>query len=177
MLATVTIAGYLGADPDEQGEGSSRRARLSVATTDRTKVDGEWIDRTTWWSVTVWGRDVDFAVAYLARGSFVVVTGTVAAREYTDRDGNVRQSLDVNASRLAGPKAPAGHRSDRSDSRDDDRRRDSRPPPAPDRDRTPRGRDDDRGRGSGRKPPAPRGGTSAHPDDDRAPGRDDDLPF
>lgn len=141
MPATVTLTGHLGADPVLEGEGTARRARLRVATRARAKVDGEWTDVTTWWSVTAWGRHADFAGRSLTKGSAVEVVGEVSTREYTGRDGATRTSLDVQADRVTWPA------SDRAD----------RPEPAPERTRAPAR---EPGSGSGRRPPTP------GPDDD-----------
>jgi single-strand DNA-binding protein len=48
--------------------------------------------------VAAWGRQAEVANEYLAKGKQVYVEGRLRLEEYTDRDGNPRTSLEVNAS-------------------------------------------------------------------------------
>jgi single-strand DNA-binding protein len=98
----ITIVGYLGRDPElrytPQG---TAVCKMSVATTERRKnVAGESEEHTTWFRVTVWGRQAELANEYLAKGRQVYIEGRLRLSEYTDRDGNTRISPEVNASDL-----------------------------------------------------------------------------
>jgi single-strand DNA-binding protein len=95
----ITIVGYLGRDPElrytPQG---TAVCKLSVATTERRKnVAGQPEEHTTWFRVTVWGRQAELANEYLARGRQLYLEGRLRLEEYTDRDGNLRISPEVNA--------------------------------------------------------------------------------
>jgi single-strand DNA-binding protein len=95
----ITIVGYLGRDPElrytPQG---TAVCKLSVATTERRKnAAGQPEEHTTWFRVTVWGRQAELANEYLARGRQVYLEGRLRLEEYTDRDGNLRMSPEVNA--------------------------------------------------------------------------------
>ena len=70
---------------------------FSVATTERkSRRDGEEGEEiTTWFRVNMWGRQAELANQYLQKGRLVYVEGRLSQREYTDRDGNKRTSLDV----------------------------------------------------------------------------------
>jgi single-strand DNA-binding protein len=70
---------------------------VSVAVNKR-KPDGG--DSTTWFKCSVWGTQaetIDRLVQQgaLRKGSEVFVSGSLEAREYQDRNGQTRQSLDV----------------------------------------------------------------------------------
>jgi len=98
----ITIVGYLGRDPDlrytPQG---TAVCNFSVATTERRKdKSGEFQDVTTWFNVSVWGNRAETSSQYLAKGKLVYLEGRLTQREYQDRDGNTRTSLDVTASDL-----------------------------------------------------------------------------
>jgi len=95
----ITIIGYLGRDPElKYTPQGTALCKLSVATTERRKdAAGEPQDHTTWFRVTVWGRQAELANEYLARGRQVYLEGRVRLEEYTDREGNPRTSLEVNA--------------------------------------------------------------------------------
>jgi single-strand DNA-binding protein len=98
----ITIVGYLGRDAElrytPQG---TAVCNFSVATTERRKdKSGEFQDVTTWFNVSVWGSRAEQTNQYLTKGKLVYIEGRLTQREYQDRDGNNRTSLDVNASDL-----------------------------------------------------------------------------
>lgn len=95
----ITIVGYLGRDPElrytPQG---TAVCKLSVATTERRRAaSGENEEYTTWFRVTVWGRQAELANEYLSKGRQVYIEGRLRLEEYTDREGNARISPEVNA--------------------------------------------------------------------------------
>lgn len=98
----IIIVGYLGRDPElrytPQG---TAVCNFSVATTERRKdKSGEFQDVTTWFNVSLWGNRAETVNPYLSKGKLVYIEGRLTQREYQDRDGNTRTSLDVNASEL-----------------------------------------------------------------------------
>jgi single-strand DNA-binding protein len=108
------IVGYLGKDPElrytPQG---TPVCDFSVATTERRKdKSGEFQDVTTWFRVNLWGRQAEVASQYLSKGRQVYVEGRLSQREWQDRDGNTRTSLEVHGTDIQfigsrGDEAPA----------------------------------------------------------------------
>jgi single-strand DNA-binding protein len=96
----IILVGNLGRDPElrytPQG---TPVCSFSLATNERRKdrTTGENNDITTWFRVTLWGRQAETASQYLQRGRPVYIEGRLRVEEYTDRDGNKRHSLEVNA--------------------------------------------------------------------------------
>ncbi len=89
----ITIIGNLGRDPETRAlPGGDSVTSFSVATSERRR-DGSEI--TTWFSVSAFGKLGEICQAYLRRGSRCYLEGGLVAREYTDRDGKARTSLDV----------------------------------------------------------------------------------
>jgi single-strand DNA-binding protein len=99
---TIIIVGYLGRDPELRYTPSNTAVcNFSVATTERRKDrSGEFQDVTTWFNVSVWGNRAETVNQYLSKGKLVYIEGRLTQREYQDRDGNTRTSLDVNASNI-----------------------------------------------------------------------------
>ena len=54
-------------------------------------------DQTTWFKVTLWGRQAETASQYLTKGRPVYIEGRLRVEEWTDRDGKPRQTLEVTA--------------------------------------------------------------------------------
>ena len=96
----IILVGNLGRDPElrytPQG---TPVCSFSLATNERRKDrnTGDNNDITTWFRVTLWGRQAETASQYLQRGRPVYIEGRLRVEEYTDRDGNKRHSLEVNA--------------------------------------------------------------------------------
>jgi single-strand DNA-binding protein len=98
----IILVGYLGRDPElRYTPDGTPVCDFSVATTERRKDKaGELQDVTTWFRVTVWRRQAELAGQYLAKGRQVYIEGRLTQREYQDRDGNTRYSLEVTATDL-----------------------------------------------------------------------------
>lgn len=96
----IIIVGNLGRDPElrytPQG---TAVCNFSMATNEKRRdKSGELQDITTWFRITLWGRQAENASKYLQKGSQVYIEGRLRIDEWVDRDGNPRQTLDVNAS-------------------------------------------------------------------------------
>ncbi len=90
----VIIIGNVGRDPETRQLASGDNvASFTVATTERSK-NG---DVTTWFRVSAFAQLADVCQTYLHKGSYIYIEGSLTQREYTDRDGATRQSLDVRA--------------------------------------------------------------------------------
>jgi single-strand DNA-binding protein len=94
----IIIVGYLGRDPElRYTPDGTAVCDFSVATTERKKnKSGELQDVTTWFRVTFWRKQAEFASQYLVKGKQVYIEGKLSMSEYQDRDGNTRTSLQVN---------------------------------------------------------------------------------
>lgn len=55
---------------------------------------------TTWARCEMWGKRGESVAPYLLKSQLVGVSGEVTNREYTDKDGNKRTSLDVRVNDL-----------------------------------------------------------------------------
>jgi single-strand DNA-binding protein len=79
---------------------------FSVATNRRwtDKATGQPVDETTWFRVSVWGRQAETTNEYLSKGRKVLVEGQITPdrntggpRLWTAQDGTVRASFEVRA--------------------------------------------------------------------------------
>jgi single-strand DNA-binding protein len=95
----IILVGNLGRDPElrytPQG---TPVCSFSMATNERRKDKaGDFTDVTTWFRVTLWGRQAETAQQYLTKGRPVYIEGRLRVEEYTDKEGKQRHSLEVNA--------------------------------------------------------------------------------
>jgi single-strand DNA-binding protein len=95
----IILVGNLGKDPElrytPQG---TPVCSFTVATNEKRKDRaGEMQDVTTWFRVTLWGRQAETASQYLTKGRPVYVEGRLRQEEWTDRDGKQRYTLEVHA--------------------------------------------------------------------------------
>ena len=95
----VILVGNLGADPElRHTPGGAAVANLRIATTEVFKdKDGNRQEKTEWHRVSVWGKQAEHCGQYLAKGRQVYVEGSLATREWTDKDGVKRYSTEVKA--------------------------------------------------------------------------------
>jgi single-strand DNA-binding protein len=95
----VILVGNLGRDPElrytPQG---TPVCSFTLATNEKRKDRaGESQDITTWFRITMWGRQAEAASQYLTKGRPIYVEGRLRVEEWTDRDGRQRYTLEVNA--------------------------------------------------------------------------------
>lgn len=106
MYQKVIVVGNLGNDPEMRymPDGSAV-TNFSLASNRRyTDRSGQPVDETTWFRVSVWGRQAETANQYLSKGRMVLIEGhlrpdpqTGGPRTYTRQDGTVGASFDLTA--------------------------------------------------------------------------------
>lgn len=115
MFLKIILVGNLGRDPELRYTQSGQPVtNLSVATSRR------WTDResdepreeTTWFRVTVWGKQAEACNEYLSKGRMVLVEAErIEASPYLNKEGEAAASLEVTARNvrfLGGRDAQAG---------------------------------------------------------------------
>jgi single-strand DNA-binding protein len=102
MYQKTIVIGYLGRDPEMRYTPTGVPVTsFSVATSRRwTNQNGEQQDKTTWFRVTCWRKQAEFAAQYLKKGARVLVEGDIDASAYTDREGSPRASLELTATNI-----------------------------------------------------------------------------
>lgn len=98
----IILVGNLGKDPDlrytPQGDAV---CSFSVATNEKRRDrSGESVDVTTWFKVTLWRKQAENAAKYLKKSSPVYIEGRLQMEEWTDREGNNRYTLGVQATEM-----------------------------------------------------------------------------
>lgn len=95
-MNVITVAGTLGKDAElKKMPNGDAICNFSVA-------DSQGRDKPTiWWNCGLYGKRGESLSQYLTKGQAVTVTGSVSEREWTDKEGNKRKSMDVRVSDVA----------------------------------------------------------------------------
>ena len=102
MYQLLTIIGRLGADPELRYTPAGVPVCSFNVATDKTwsNDQGQKQTETTWHRVTVWRKHAEVCAQYLSKGKMVLVTGSVKASGFTNRDGQISASLEVTADQV-----------------------------------------------------------------------------
>jgi single-strand DNA-binding protein len=97
-IATATLSGNLTRDVElRELPSGAEVARLRVASTARRRNGEEWVDKTNYFTVEVFGAQARACAQYLARGSRVVVDAELDWREWTEQQGAKREAVTFKA--------------------------------------------------------------------------------
>ena len=121
MYQRITVVGNLGRDPElRYTPNGTPVTNLSVATNNTyTNQQGEQVKETTWFRVSVFGKQAEACSQYLTKGRQVLVEGrlkpdptTGGPRLYTRQDGTAAASYEITATTVrfiggAGPREGA----------------------------------------------------------------------
>jgi single-strand DNA-binding protein len=105
MYQKLIVVGNLGGDPEMKEVNGQSVTTFSLAVNRRwNNAQGQQVDETTWFRVSVWGRRAEVANEYLTKGSKVLVEGrlkpdaeTGGPRLWTRQDGTPAASFEMTA--------------------------------------------------------------------------------
>lgn len=95
MLNRVTIMGRLSRDPEMRTTTTGTNVATFSLAVDRDFKDKNGDRATDWITVVAWRQTADFVGKYFAKGRMAVVSGRLQSREWTDKQGNKRTTLEV----------------------------------------------------------------------------------
>lgn len=101
-LNKVCLIGNVGRDPEiRYTQAGEPIATFSLATTEKwAGKDGQKQERTEWHRVDVFGKTAQIVRDYVQKGRQLYLEGSIHYEEYTDKDGNKKQSTKI---KLSGP--------------------------------------------------------------------------
>lgn len=112
-LNRVVITGNLTADPElNELAGGTSVCNLRIACTSARKdrTSGEWVGRSNYFDVVVWGAQGENAARHLCKGRQIGVDGRLQWREWEGAGGLVRQTVEIVADSVRFLGAPASER-------------------------------------------------------------------
>ena len=96
MSNSISFTGRLGSDAVLKDVGSYQVLEMSVA----NNVGFGEKQSTNWFRVNLWGKQGASLAPHMIKGKEVFVSGELCSREYTDKDGASKASLEVRASTI-----------------------------------------------------------------------------
>jgi single-strand DNA-binding protein len=95
----ITLVGNLGKSPELRYTPQGKAVCSFTMATNEKRRDksGDLQDVTTWFKITLWGNTAENASKHLVKGQPVYIEGRLRIEEWTDKDGNNRYTLDVQA--------------------------------------------------------------------------------
>jgi single-strand DNA-binding protein len=92
----VIVTGNLTRDPEMRSAGSTSVCALRIAVNGRRRNEqGEWVDQPNYFDISVFGQQGENCSRYLSKGRPVAIDGRLRWREWNDKEGNKRQSVDI----------------------------------------------------------------------------------
>ena len=111
-LNKALIQGRLVADPEVRTVGEDVHVVTVRLAVDRDRVNKETGEREAdFLDVVAWRGQADFIAKFFSKGDQVIVDGRLQSRNWTDKDGNKRTSIEIVADNLyfSGPKKVSGN--------------------------------------------------------------------
>jgi len=100
-LNKAILIGNVGQEPElRYTQSGTAVMTLRIATNERMKKDGEWVDHAEWHSVVIWGKRAEGLNKFLAKGHQVCVEGRIQTRKWENRDGITKYSTEIVASNV-----------------------------------------------------------------------------
>lgn len=100
-LNKTLIQGRLVADPEVRTVGEDVHVVTIRLAVDRDRVNKETGEREAdFLDVVAWRGQADFLCKFFAKGDQVIVDGRLQSRNWTDKDGNKRTSIEIVAENL-----------------------------------------------------------------------------
>src|SRR5580698_10460908 len=108
----VILVGRLGRDPETRYTSGGQAVCNFTLATDETFRDrnGEKQKRTEWHRIVVWAKQAEIAQQYLHKGSLIFVEGRIQTRQWDDREGQKRTTVEIVATnfRMLGGRGEGG---------------------------------------------------------------------
>ena len=100
-LNRVALVGRLTRDPDIRGNNNVMAMRLAVTGRDKDPDTGEYGDVPNYFDVVLFGENrINALSSLIGKGSRIGIDGKLKWREFTDKQGNDRQGIEIMADNL-----------------------------------------------------------------------------
>ena len=100
MLNKAILMGRLTRDPEMRRTQSNTAVASFTLAIDRDRKDQSGQRQTDFIDCIAWGRQAEFVCQWFTKGMMAIVCGRVQSRNWEDRNGNKRTSIEVNCDEI-----------------------------------------------------------------------------
>jgi single-strand DNA-binding protein len=98
---TVTLVGNLTREPElRYTNGGQAVTSFGLAVNRRYQQGGDWKEQTSYFNVVAWGQLGENTAQSLAKGARIIVTGRLEQRQYENREGESRSTVEIVADEI-----------------------------------------------------------------------------
>lgn len=97
MLNRITMTGRMTADPELRKTANDISVTSFSIANQRNYKNADNERDTDFFDVTAWRATAEFVTQYFSKGSLITVDGRLETRRYTDKNGNNRVAVEINA--------------------------------------------------------------------------------
>ena len=97
MLNVAVLMGRLVADPELRHTANDVSVTSFTVAVDRSYVKAGADRQADFIDVVAWRNTADFVCKYFRKGQLIAVQGSIQTRTYTDKDGNKRKAVEIQA--------------------------------------------------------------------------------
>lgn len=96
MLNKAILMGRLVRDPEKRYTQSNTAVASFTLAIDRDRADQNGQRQTDFIDCVAWGKTADFVAQWFTKGMMAIVCGRIQSRNWEDKNGNKRTSIEVN---------------------------------------------------------------------------------
>lgn len=100
MLNKVILMGRLTRDPEMRYTQSNTPVTSFTLAIDRDRKDPNGEKQTDFVDCVTWNKQAEFVKSWFAKGMMAIVVGRIQSRNWEDRNGNKRTSIEINANEV-----------------------------------------------------------------------------
>ena len=101
MLNKAILMGRLTRDPELRHTQSNMAVASFTLAIDRDRKDANGNRQTDFIDCVAWGRQAEFVKQWFTKGMMAIVVGRVQSRNWEDKNGNKRVSVEVNCDEVS----------------------------------------------------------------------------
>lgn len=100
MLNKAILMGRLTRDPEMRYTQSNTPVTSFTLAIDRDRKGPNGERQTDFIDCVAWGKQAEFVKSWFAKGMMAIVVGRIQSRNWEDRNGNKRTSIEINANEV-----------------------------------------------------------------------------
>jgi single-strand DNA-binding protein len=100
MVNRVILVGRIGKEPETKQVNDSKVTKVTLATSETYKKDGNKVETTEWHTVIAWRGLAEVIEKYVKKGDLLYVEGRIKTRMWEDKDGKKNYTTEIQADNI-----------------------------------------------------------------------------